>query len=147
MSSFPNLLCVFSICIFSLLTSCSSTNHNKSGIEDAMKYYDHLIQKLDADSIALLYTPNGKLGDVAIGRDSIRKFLSSFKNVQVLSQKSTTTSIIMYNDSATQKGNYIQTDILSGKDTIVVKGEYTAHWLWIKQEGWHINHMETKPIK
>jgi hypothetical protein len=112
-----------------------------------MKYYDHLIQKLNADSIALLYTPNGKLGDVATGRDSIRKFLSSFKNVQVLSQKSITTSIIMYNDSATQKGTYIQTDILSGKDTIVVKGEYTAHWLWIKREGWHINHMETIPIK
>ena len=147
MSSFSNLLYFFAICILSLLVSCSSTNHNKSSIEDVMKYYDHLIQKLDADSIALLYTQNGKLGDVATGRDSIRKFLSSFKNVQVLSQKSTTTSIIMYNDSATQKGNYIQTDILSGNDTIIVKGEFTTHWLWIKREGWHINHMETKPIK
>ena len=35
--------------------------HNKSGVETAMKYYDNLILKLDADSISMLYTPGGNL--------------------------------------------------------------------------------------
>ena len=58
------------------------------GGETAMKYYDNLILKLDADSISMLYKPGGNLGDIAIGCDSIKKFLSSFKNVRVLSQSS-----------------------------------------------------------
>ncbi len=119
--------------------------HNKAGVEAAMKYYDHLIRKLDADSISLLYTPDGKLGDIAIGRDSIRKFLSSFKNVSVLSQVSTTNSINILGDTATQKGNYTQTDVISGKDTVKVRGEYVAKWQWIRKEGWHIKQMVTKP--
>ena len=112
-----------------------------------MNYYDHLIKKTDADSIALLYTADGNLGDIVIGRDSIRRFLSSFKNVQVLSQKSTTQSIEIVKDTAIQKGTYVQTDVMPGKDTIVVKGEFTAHWLWLPADGWRIKKMETKPIK
>ncbi len=130
-----------------LIFSCDSPDHSKSGVESAMNYYDHLIQKLDADSIALLYTPDGNLGDMVIGRDSIRSFLSSFKNVQVLSQKSTTQSIQIVKDTAIQKGTYVQTDVMSGKDTVVVKGEFIAHWLWLPPNGWHIKKMETKPIK
>ncbi|MER3465366.1 MAG: hypothetical protein C4329_14080 [Chitinophagaceae bacterium] len=37
------------------------------------------LQKTDADSIAYMFTPDGELGNVAKGRDSIRHFLSSFK--------------------------------------------------------------------
>ncbi len=110
-----------------------------------MHHYDNLILKLDADSIALLYTPDGKLGDIATGRDSIRKFLSSFKNVTVLSQSSLTTSIYLNKDTAVQKGTYTQTDIV-GKDTIHVKGEYTATWQWMRKNGWHIKRMETKAV-
>ncbi len=112
-----------------------------------MKYYDHLIQNLDADSISLLYAPDGKLGNIAVGRDSIRKFLSSFKNVKVLSQLSTTESIDLMKDTATQRGIYQQTDVLYGKDTITVNGEYTARWEWYKKQGWLIKQMETKPKK
>ena len=147
MITFQKCIGLLTTCLVVLLYSCSASSRNEAGVQNSMKYYDHLIEKLDADSIALLYTPQGRLGTLAVGRDSIRKFLFSFKNVKVLSQKSTTTSIKLYSDSAIQKGNYIQTDILSEKDTIVVKGEYTAHWLWIKKEGWRINFMETKPIK
>ncbi len=110
-----------------------------------MKLYDHLIQKMDMDSIALLYTVDGDLGEMAHGRDSIRKFLASFRNIQVLSQTSTTASIEIYGDSSIQKGTYQQAALISGKDTIKVKGEFTAHWLWVPGEGgWHIKHMATK---
>ncbi|HEV8082052.1 MAG TPA: hypothetical protein VGP55_02565 [Chitinophagaceae bacterium] len=125
--------------------SCNVTRHNKSGVEGAMKYYDHLILNLNADSISLLYTPDGCLGDIATGRDSIRKFLSSFVNVSVLSQISTTQSINIVRDTAIQKGTYNQVDLIGGKDTVKVKGDYTTTWQWIPRQGWHIKRMATKP--
>ncbi len=136
----------FAIFIF-LQVSCNTSKHGKSGIESAMKYYDYLILKLDADSISQLYSPDGNLGDIAIGRDSIRRFLSSFKHVQVLSQISKTRSIELYGDSAIQKGNYTQTDVISEKDTIIVKGEYVVQWVWLGRQGWHIKRMTTKAVK
>ena len=118
--------------------------HNKSGVETVMKYYDNLILKLDADSFSMLYTPGGNLGDIAIGCDSIKKFLSSFKNVRVLSQSSIIKSLNIIRDSAIQKGTYTQTDLVSEKDTIKVKGEYTARWEWVRKKGLHIKRMKTK---
>ena len=138
----PSYLIVAGFIIF--FFSCNTSKHSNAGVESAMKYYDHLILKLDADSIALLYTADGNLGGVAKGRDSIRKFLSSFKNVRVLSQASTTTSIKISRDTAIQNGTYTQSDIVSGKDTVYVKGTYMARWQWIKKEGWHIKEMTTK---
>lgn len=127
------------------LLSCSN-NHNKKGVEAAMKLYDHFIQKMDADSIAWLYTPDGNLGDIARGRDSIRKFLASFKNVRVISQSSATSFLELIGDSSIQKGTYQQTVIVSEKDTVKVKGEFTANWLWIPSDGWHIRRMTTKSL-
>lgn len=126
------------------LFSCNISKHSKSDVESAMKYYDHLILKLDADSIALLYTPDGNLGGIAVGRDSIKRFLASFRNIRVLSQASTTTSLKIIRDTAIQKGFYTQSDIV-GKDTIKVRGEYTATWEWLTK-GWHIKKMATKSI-
>ena len=112
-----------------------------------MKQYNHLIQKLDADSIALLYAPDGNLGNIAHGRDSIRNFLLTFKNLKVLSQTSTTEFLKVNRDTSLQKGTYHQIVVVAAKDTVNVKGEYTALWVWIPKSGWHIKRMETKPIK
>lgn len=136
--------CFPALLILMLLSSCSSTKHSKAGVESAMTYYDNLILKLDADAISRLYTEDGNLGNIAIGTDSIKKFLSSFKNVRVLSQYSVTKSISIVHDTAIQLGSYLQTDLVAGKDTIHVKGEYNAQWQWIPKKGWHIKHMITK---
>lgn len=138
---------VIPVCIIGLLLfiACNSSDHNTKGVEEAMKHLDELTLKVDGDSIALLYTPDGKLGNVAQGRDSIRKFLATFKNVRVLSQSSTTKSIEMNKDTAVQKGEYHQSDIINGKDTVHVKGEFTATWVWMKNQ-WLIKEMQTKPI-
>ena len=128
------------------LLSCAR-KHNRDTVVQAMQQYDRLIMKLDADSISLLYTPDGRLGEIAQGRDSIKKFLSSFKNVQVLSQSSSTSSIIITGDTAIQKGDYTQTDVIAEKDTVKVKGTYTATWLWLPENGWHIKQMTTSPSK
>ena len=137
-------LFLFSFFIF--LSSCNSHHHTEKEIVSAMHHHDELILRLNADSIALLYTPDGNLGDIAIGRDSIRKFLSSFKNIRVLSQASMQESIIINHDTALQKGSYLQRDIIAGKDTVTVAGEYTARWEWTR-EGWLIKKMTTKPDK
>ena len=112
-----------------------------------MNQYDHYIQSMDVDSIALLYSPDGDLGNMAHGRDSIRKFLDKFKNFKVLSQTSTTESIKSMRDSTLQKGIYHQTVIVPVNDTVTVKGEYNATWVWLSKVGWHLKRMETKPIK
>ena len=130
-----------------VLASCTAGKHTKDEVEQAMKQYDHLILKMDTDSIALLYTDDGDLGNMAHGRDSIRKFLAGFKNMKVISQSSTTDTITINGDTSLQKGLYHQTVIVAEKDTVKVKGTYTATWLWKQQDGWHIKRMETKPVQ
>lgn len=131
------------ICV---LQSCSPRTHDKAEIEAAMREYDRLLMKMDADSIALLYDIDGDLGTAAHGRDSIRKFLHSFKNIQMLSQASTSDVVEMASDSATQKGSYSQVDVIGG-DTISLRGTYVARWKWNDKEGWRIKRMETTPQK
>src|SRR5258706_6497766 len=97
-----NVLFILLVMLF--LFSCTETNYSKSSVASSMQEYDRLIKKMDADSISLLYTPDGELGTIAHGRDSIRNFLSTFKNVKVLSQFSTSDSINIIADTAYQKG-------------------------------------------
>ena len=143
-----NRILIFLVCLSLVAVfSCAQQPHSKEGVEQAMKQYDRLILKMDMDSIALLYTEDGNLGNMARGRDSIRKFLAGFKNMKVLSQASASDSVTIGQDTAWQKGFYHQTVIVSEKDTVKVKGAYTATWLWVPQNGWRIKKMETMPVK
>ncbi len=144
-TTIKNILLFTGLSVAFLLLSCKSSQHNKAGVEEALQHYDRLILKLDADSIAWLYTPDGRMGEMAEGRDSIKAFLSSFKNIKVLSQHSTSDTLTILADTAIQKGIYLQSDVISGRDTVRVKGEYTATWQWIDGD-WHIKQMETKPL-
>jgi SnoaL-like domain len=132
-------------CLFEFGFSCNKKYWNKENVEAAMRYYDHLILKTDADSIALLYMPNGELGNIAVGRDSIRNFLNRFENFKVIYQTTTVDSITIKNDTAMLNGIYHQKVIVPAGDTISVKGEYNAKWIWLKDGGWHIRRMETHP--
>jgi hypothetical protein len=131
-----------------VLFSCKNTEpgKDKEGVEAALKQYDHLLKKLDGDSIALLYTADGDLGDKVHGRDSIRRYFASFKNVAVLFQMSASESVELKVNAAIQKGHYNQTALVDGKDTIKAKGEYMAYWLWTPKEGWRIRRMITKSL-
>lgn len=140
-------LCLIILISLASLLSCNASKHNEKGVQSAMNQYDHYIQKMEIDSLAMLFTPDGDLGNIAHGRDSIREFLSKFKNFKVLSQSSTTESINVTSDSSVQKGIYHQTTIIPVNDTVKVKGEYTATWVWLSKSGWHLKRMETVPIK
>ena len=111
-----------------------------------MDQYDHFIRNMDADSIAMLFTPDGNLGNMAHGQDSIRKFLASFKNIKVLSSSSTPGTIELSGDSSIQKGTYRQVDLVNNKDTIFVKGTYITNWKWVDEKGWRIKSIITIPI-
>jgi hypothetical protein len=102
---------------------------------------------MDVDSIALLYTPDGELGKMAKGRDSIRRFLENFKKYKVLSQVSKTNLINISRDTALQSGLYTQKVIVPVNDTVTVKGLFSTKWIWMDSTGWHIQRMETTPSK
>jgi hypothetical protein len=141
-----NLL--FLLLAFVAMQSCTtkqSKPHEKSEIVMAMREYDNLIKKLDADAIALLYDEEGDLGKVAHGRDSIRSFLKTFKDVQVLEQLSTSDVVEVMGDSAKQEGSYVQVDVIGNKDTVTVRGTYKALWKW-DGDAWKIKRMETTPL-
>lgn len=130
-----------------VLYSCSGTSrHSESEIINAMHHYDKLIQKKDADSIALLYAPEGELADAAKGRNAIRTFLNSFADVRVLSNFSTTDTVVLAGDGARLKGMYSQVVVLNEGDTVHLTGTFDARWIYLQIDGWHIARMETTPL-
>ncbi len=129
------------------LTECSYAQKSKTALIMKMKDYDRLILKTDADSISLLFNPDGKLGDVARGRDSIRKFLYRFKDFKVLYQLSTADAVTIINDTAYVSGSYHQQTIIPRSDTISVHGTFTSIWEWTYKNGWLIQRIDTHPIR
>ncbi len=140
-------LCVCSILYLIALPGCMTGSHSQKGVELAMKQYDHLIKKMDTDSIALLYAPDGELGKMARGRDSIRVFLSKFRSMSVLSQQSTSEMVQLQGDTARQEGSYKQIVVVTAHDTVTVKGKYAATWIWTEPTGWLIKKMTTELVK
>jgi hypothetical protein len=130
-----------------LHSACRSAGHGTDSVEQAMQAYNRYIQKMDVDSIAYLYAPDGELGKMARGRDSIRAFLESFRKYKVLSQVSKTILIKIGGDTALQSGSYIQKVIVPLNDTVTVSGLFTTKWIWMDSTGWHIQKMETQPVK
>ncbi len=140
---FAGILCL----IVTIFSACRPKGHSTESVEQAMDKYNRYILKMDVDSIALLYAPDGELGKMATGRDSIRRFLEKFKNFKVLSQVSETNLITIGRDTALQSGSYIQKVIVPVNDTVTVKGLFSTQWIWMEPTGWHIQRMETVPAK
>jgi hypothetical protein len=141
-----NRFFIFLIPVF-IFFSCHAYLPEKDEIQNAMHLYNHLLEKMDADSLALMYTADGNLGDLVIGRDSIRAFLKSFKNIRVISAQFFEKSTEINKPEATQEGLYHQTSIIDAKDTIKLTGKYIANWRWINGEGWRLKKMITIPSK
>jgi hypothetical protein len=141
----------FSLLLFStlFLPDCGfSFQHNyrsRAAVDQAMKKYDDMILKMDVDSIAMMYAPDGDLGNIARGRDSIKNFLNRFKSFKVLYQSSVSDSFFIHDDTAILKGTYRQKTIVLPHDTVSVNGRYDSKWIWLAAGGWHIKAMQTKP--
>jgi len=126
--------------------SCSETSV-KEAPQDVIKKYERFVLEMKADSIAQLFTTYAEIGHgdqpPIKGRDSIYSFLSSFKNVRVLSNRDNIISSAIRNDSATVNGTYTQTVIVSEKDTVNVAGKFTATMVCDKIKNWLIAKMRT----
>jgi len=130
-------------------TACRNF-HTDPDLRTAMNTYDRLILKTDGDSIALLYTIDGDLANMAHGRDSIRMFLYRFKDFKVLEQVSTIDSMRIFLDTGFITGSYHQKVIVPNNnagDTVSVKGNFKSKWILVPEYGWQIKKMETQPIK
>jgi hypothetical protein len=141
-SKFPIQVLVLSAML--VLNGCRGA-HDKSELVTSMKTYDRLLVKMDTDSLSRLYAPDGQLGDMATGPDSIRNFLNTFASYRVLSNESTTDSITIKSDTAFQYGKYHQVTILPSKDTASLNGQFEAKWIYSQKDGWKILRMATKP--
>src|SRR5579859_5135015 len=113
---------ILMVCFF--VTACSD---HKTEIEMALKQYDRLTFKMDADSLADTYVASGRLGGKTmksmVGRDSIRQFLKSFDRTKItlISNRVTATSVVFKDDTAVVDGTYEQKAKLGG-DTGVYTG-------------------------
>ena len=143
---FCRLIGILSL-IITFFPACRPKQRSEDTVEQAMQKYNRYILKMDVDSIALLYTPDGELGKIARGRDSIRNFLENFKKYKVLSQSFKSNLINVNMDTALQSGLYTQKLIVPVNDTIIVKGLFSTKWIWMDSTGWHIQRMETMPSK
>jgi hypothetical protein len=125
---------------------CSCTHsHTKNEIEAAMRKYDSLLQTMDGGKISGIFTTDGEFEDVAKGRDSIKKFFSSFTRGKVIFFKSYTKEIELSADSAVQNGTYTISGI-KNLDTSTTKGKFTVKWRWFPQLGWKIKKITMRPI-
>ena len=130
-----------------IIYSCSETSI-KDTPREVIRKYERLVLEMKADSISQLFTAGAEVGHenqpVIKGRDSIYSFLSSFKNVHVLSNRDEIVSSSIRDDSATVDGNYKQTVIVSGKDTVNVAGKFTATMVRDRDKTWLISRMKTR---
>jgi Domain of unknown function (DUF4440) len=131
---------------FIVLIVASCQPDRSAEIDQAMMSYDLAVLHQDAQAISEIYLPDGKLGgegwSFIAGKDSIRKFLGSFKNVKILANHSTSSSINIMNDSAIQRGEYRQVAVVQG-DTLEFTGQFKATWKSAGLRGWLLRTMYT----
>ena len=135
------ILCFILISVLPVIWQCTTLKPSTNGVEAALNHYDNLIKKVDGDSIAMMYTIDGDLGNSAHGIAAIKKMLDGFKSFKVLEQKSTSNIINIKGDSALQKGFYNQTAVV-GKDTYRIKKQFTIHWAWINKKEWQVKRFD-----
>jgi ketosteroid isomerase-like protein/uncharacterized damage-inducible protein DinB len=132
-----------------LLAGCTD---RKSEIESAMRQYDKLAFRMNADSLADSYLLNGVLSGKGmgkfVGRNSIRNFLKSFNtsDIHLISNSTKAQSITFNGDTAIVTGNYEQKAKLAQGDTGVYNGTFTAKWLK-ENNRWLLANMYTVPVK
>jgi len=127
-----------------------SCQHSTATPQATIKRYERFVLEMKPDSISNLFTTDAEIGHEnqrpVRGRDSIRAFLSSFKNVRVIENRDDISAVSMRGDSATVNGTYKQAVIVSEKDTVRVSGSFSAEMLRDKNKTWLIRKMRTRSL-
>ena len=128
-----------------------SAGDARRDIEAGLQRYGALVQAMDADGVAAMFTEDGELGTDGQpshrGRDDIRAYLKSFDNVKVLSDEMTTASIEVTGDSAIARGAYKQTAKVGDDAPVHVHGGFEAVWARQGDGRWLIKRMTAFPGK
>jgi ketosteroid isomerase-like protein len=141
--SAPDALLPIIMLILFLLPACRT--HDAREVQEAMDRYNRYVLRMDADSVSSMYTPDGELGNVKKGRDSIRIFLASFTKVTMDHYDSKTLSIAVDGNTAVLRGTYVQQVRLDGGEAISYAGEFTTRWVWTSAEGCRVQRMDVAP--
>jgi len=134
---FPTIL-IFNLFLF----SCNTQNHNKSEIESAISNYDRVLVKRNADSITMLFTPDGNFGKGAHGKKELREVFDYISSAhRILYHHSTSDTITISGNTSIQKGTFNEVIIHPENDTSNDGGKYIANWVWLPKQGWLIKRM------
>ena len=126
----------------------NSGNQTKPTPQDVIKKYELYVLGMKTDSVVQLFTTDAEIGHEGgssiKGRDSIYHFLASFTNVKVIRNRDSISNVFIKGDSAVVNGNYKQSVVISGKDTINVAGLFTSNMILDPNKGWLIWRMHTR---
>ena len=121
-----------------------------SEVRAMMDQYDQAILKMDSQTIASFYLPDGAAYDnghlQAQGPDAVLKFLKSFDGVVRLDKYQTTiTSVQVNGDTVILTGTFQQQyTLLANNQTGASSGNFTAEWVRQANSKWLIRKIETQ---
>jgi ketosteroid isomerase-like protein len=122
---------------------------DSAAVNRALEHYVHLVERMQSDSIAALFSANGRLmtrgRPSAIGPAAIATFLHSFDNYHVLSEAMIPSRLQFAGDSAIQLGAYTQRVRVPSGDSIVVRGTFSIIWERGPGGTWRIRQASTEP--
>ncbi len=129
--------------------SAPPTVATTQSLQDALDHYSQLVEGMQSDSIAALFTADGELGaagqPAVVGPGAIAAHLHTFDQYRVLSERLMVDSSAIIADSGFQRGHYAQTVILPAGDTVTVSGRFTVEWLNDGHGKWRVRRMGTAP--
>jgi hypothetical protein len=143
----PAILC-YGIITAATYLFAHAGNQAKSTPQDVIKKYERYVREMRADSLVQLFTSDAEIGHEGQppirGRDSIYRLLASLTNVKVINNRDSVSNVFIREDSAIVNGNYSQTVVISGKDTINVTGLFTSNLILDQNKRWLIWRMHTR---
>ena len=118
---------------FILIFKCQAQRSEDSiGVYNALRLYEDLVTRMNADSIGTLFAEDGALvkspSESIIGPRAVREYLKSFSAFHVLSHRMHCDTLIFENGYAIQAGEYRQQVRIPSGDTVNVAGTFHVEW-------------------
>ena len=122
----------------------------RSAVLQAMAHYTRLIQLVNSDSVAAVYTADAELLEPGMaplrGREAIRSFLAPFDGQAVVDTvESGTDQLEVYGPVAYQWGTYHQVARLRGQAPAAFYGRYVAQWRLEGDGAWRLARLLMQP--
>ncbi|HEU4995353.1 MAG TPA: nuclear transport factor 2 family protein [Gemmatimonadaceae bacterium] len=144
------VLCALALGPRDLAAQPGHTAQDRSAVREALQHYNALVERMAHDSIAALYTADGRLDAPGrapiVGPAAIRDFLHQFAEFRVIFQRMTSDSIEIRGDTALQSGRWWQRVRVPRGDMVAVGGAFTAEWRR-DHGGWRLFQMNAMPSR